>query len=111
MNGGRIGKVRLKANGFEFRVIDGPPDPGNDMGAHLLRCSRSIAAEDGLCGVMILAVTEDGGYHSAFRWDDGKSPIPRTLMPSYVAEIVRRELITDIEAERVFHENFEWVDG
>ena len=110
MNGGKIGKVRMKATGFEFRVIHGPPEPQDDMGATLMRQARMIADTDDVAGVLVIGLTKDGGYQAGFRWDDTASPIPRTLMPSYVAEIVRREMITDVEAERVFHDNFQWVE-
>ena len=108
--GGRIGKVRMKETGFEFRVINGPPEPESDFGARLLSAARDIAADDGLAGYVVIGLTEDGGYRCGFRWDDARSPIPRTLMPAYMAELVRREMITDVEAERVSQENFEWVE-
>lgn len=111
MNGGRIGKVKMKDTGFEFRVIPGVPDPETDFGARLLRCARSIGLENNLTGYLVIGLTEDGGFHCGFRWDDERSPIPRTLMPSYMAEVLRRELITDLEAERVFDDKFEWVEG
>lgn len=107
---GRIGKVRMKATGFEFRVIPGVPEPETDFGARLLAAARSMAAHPDMAGYLIVALTDDGAYRCAFRWDDERSPIPRTLMPSYMAEIVRREMITDIEAERVFDDKFEWVE-
>lgn len=107
---GRIGKVRMKDTGFEFRVIHGPPEPENDMGATMMRHARQISQWPGLVGTMMVGVFDDGATSVAFRWNDESCPIPRSLLPSWMAEIVRRELITDIEAEKVFHENFEWVD-
>jgi len=107
---GRIGKVRMKATGFEFRIIPGTPDPETDFGARLLKASRDIASDRNLAGYVVLGLTQDGGFRCGFRWDDDRSPIPRTLMPSYIAEVFRRELITDIEAERVFDDKFEWVE-
>jgi len=107
---GRIGRVRMKDTGFEFRVIPGVVDPETDMGARLLGSARHISQSDDLSGYLVIAFTESGAYQSAFRWDDDRSPIPRSLMPSYVAELVRREMITDIEAEQIFDSKFEWVE-
>lgn len=107
---GRIGKVRMKESGFEFRVINGVADPESAFGARLMDNARTIGSDTALAGYLVVGLTEDGGYRCGFRWDDEKSPIPRTLMPAYVAEIVRRELITDVEAEQIFDSKFEWVE-
>jgi hypothetical protein len=108
---GRIGKVRMKATGFEFRVITGAADPETDFGARLLKCAREIATDEGLAGYVVVGLTEDGGYRCGFRWDAERSPIPRTLFPAYMAEVFRRELVTGPEAEEVFDSKFEWVEG
>lgn len=107
---GRIGKVRMKATGFEFRVIPGVGDPATDFGARLLKCSRAIADDDNLVGYVVVGLTEDGGYRCGFRWDDDRSPIPRTLLPSYIEEVLRREMVTGPEAADVFDSKFEWVE-
>lgn len=109
-SGGRIGKVKMKASGFEFRVIEGVPDPETDFGARLIKCSRSIAQERGLVGYVVVGLTVDGAYRCGFLWDDDRSPIPRTLFPSYMAEVLRREMITDMDAAQVFDDKFEWVE-
>ena len=106
---GRIGKVRMKATGFEFRVIQGTPDPENDFGARMMSCAREISTDDDLVGYMVIGLTENG-YRCGFRWDDSKSTIPRTLFPAYIAELVRREILTAPEAKNVFYDNFEWVE-
>jgi hypothetical protein len=107
---GRIGKVRMKATGFEFRVIDGPRDPENDMGATMMRHARETSQWQGMVGSIVIGVFEDGKSSVAFRWDDKACPIPRSLVPAWLAEIARRELITDIEAAEIFDSKFEWVD-
>ena len=111
MNGGRIGKVRMKDTGFEFRVLPGPADPENDMGASMMRHARAISQWPDMVGEIVIGVFKDGSASVAFRWDDQHSPVPRALVPSWIAEIVRREMVTDIAAEGVFHENFEWIDA
>jgi hypothetical protein len=106
---GRIDKVRMKATGFEFRVIDGPRDPENDMGATMMRHARQISQWGGLVGSIVIGVFDDG-KSVAFRWDDEACSVPRALVPAWLAEIARRELITDIEAADIFDSKFEWVE-
>lgn len=50
---------------------------------------------------MVLGFFSDGSVSSGFRWNNKRSPIPRSLMPAYVAEVVRRDLVTSPEAEEV----------
>ena len=108
-NAGRIGKVRMKATGFEFRVIDGPAQPENDMGATMMRHAREIGQWPCLAGTIVIGVFEDGKTSVGIRWSDD-CPMPRSLVPSWIAEIVRRDLITAAEADEVFHSNFRWVE-
>ena len=109
-NGGRIGKVRMKDTGFEFRVLSGPTEPESDMGATMMRHARGISQWPDMVGEVVLGVFADGSASLGFRWDDNRSPVPRALVPSWITEIVRRELVTDIAAEGVFYENFEWAE-
>ena len=108
-NAGRIGRVRMKATGFEFRVIDGPADPENDVGASMIRHARKVAEWPELTGSIVIGVFKDGATSVGFRWSDDCA-VPRALAPAFVAEIVRREMVTAIEADAVFHENFQWVE-
>ncbi len=43
-----------------------------------------------------------------FRWGD-ESPLNRALLPSYIAEVIRRDLIVEAEAEAKFNEMFEGI--
>lgn len=105
----RIGKVRMKATGFEFRVIPGTPEPKTDTGSTLLANAKAFAAEPELTGYLIVGLYAPGTFGTAFRWPDD-SPIPATLAPSYMAEIVRREMIVCPEAADEFDRRFEWVE-
>ena len=69
-NGGRIGKVRMKATGFEFRVIPGANDPETDFGARMLKCAREIGSDPGLVGYVVVGLTDEGSYRCGFRWDE-----------------------------------------
>jgi hypothetical protein len=100
----------MKDSGFEFRVLPGPVEPENDMGATMMRHARGISQWPGMAGEIVIGVFADGSASVGFRWDDKESPVPRALVPSWIAEIVRREIITGIAAEGVFHENFQWVE-
>jgi hypothetical protein len=108
-NAGRIGKVRMKDTGFEFRVLEGPRDPENDMGATMMRHAREIGQWPGMTGSIVIGVFDDGSTATGIRWNDG-CKVPRALVPSWIAEVVRRDLVTSGEAENVFHENFRWVE-
>ena len=108
-NAGRIGKVRMKATGFEFRVIDGPAEPENDMGATMMRHAREIGQWPGMTGSIVIGVFDDGTTAVGIRWSD-ECAVPKALVPSWMAEIVRRDLITSAKADAVFHENFKWVE-
>lgn len=108
--GGRIGKVRMKDTGFEFRIVDGPSEPEHDPRATLLRHAREIAEYDGLQSFVILGVFDDGKTTTGWRWADD-CVIPRSLVPAWLAEVARRELITDVEAAELFDSKFEWVES
>tara|TARA_R100001530_G_scaffold119658_1_gene86877 strand:+ start:147 stop:452 length:306 start_codon:yes stop_codon:yes gene_type:complete len=101
----------MKDTGFEFRVLPGPQEPETDMGATMMRHARAISGWPGMVGELVVGVFEDGSASVGLRWDKEASPIPPSLVPSWIAEIIRRDLITAAEAEGVFHENFEWVEG
>lgn len=108
-NAGRIGKVRMKATGFEFRVIEGPTDPESDYGARMIDNARQIASWPEMTGYVVMGLYRDGTSSVGIRWSD-ECVVPRALAPAWIAEILRRDLITAAEAEGVFHENFKWVD-
>jgi hypothetical protein len=108
-NGGRIGKVRMKATGFEFRVIDGPIKPETDCGAAMMRHARAISQWPEMTGALVIGVFKDGTASVGFNWDN-LCTIPRALVPSWLAEVVRRELVTAPEAAEVFHTQYEWVE-
>lgn len=108
-NAGRIGKVRMKASGFEFRVIDGPSEPENDCGASMMRHARAISQWPEMTGALVIGVFKDGTASVGFNWDNS-CVIPRALVPAWIAEVVRRELVTAPEATKVFHQQYEWTE-
>lgn len=100
MAAARIGKIRLKAGGAEVRILhQEQPNPGGEnWRGKLIEHARKIASYSGpksdLVGYVIVGLYSDGGHASSVRWDRNRTPIPRRLMPSYVAEIVREEMVT-----------------
>lgn len=107
MGAARIGRIRMKTGGAEVRLIrqETPNGDGKENWAgRLVTSARGAAehcAESGpLTGFVIAAFYADGGTYTAFRWGD-ESPANRNILPAYVAEIVRRDVITEPEANRV----------
>jgi hypothetical protein len=110
----RISRVRPKRGG-DFHILPARlerDDDGDNWRGRLLTHAREIAEDtDELVGFCIIGIYSDGLVRTGFRWDPAKCVIPRTLMPAWVGEILRRELITDPEARDVFNEMFEWKEG
>lgn len=102
----RIGKVRLKSGGAEVRVLRNPEaDLTANLRGLIINHARKIAdmSEPGgeLVGFITIGLFSDGKGSVGFRFDPDTSPIPKALMPSWVAEVLRRDLITSDEAEEV----------
>jgi hypothetical protein len=115
--GARIGRIRMKNGGADVRVLDRQPInlDGDDWRGTIVRAARQIAAlgtdDQQLVGYFIAGVFSDGTTSTGFRYDPVKCVIPRALFPAWVAEIIRRDLITETEARDVFNEMFEWQEG
>lgn len=103
----RIGKIKLKSGGAEIRVLhrDAQNLEGENWRGDLIRHARTISEHDddksALVGFVIVGLFDDGATSVGYRWDKERVPVPRTLMPAYVAEVIRRDLITECEAERI----------
>lgn len=97
MSHARIGKITLKASGTEVRVLHNPaPNEGENWRGTIIQHARMIAEhqpDNELCGFVIVAMFDDGGYSSSCRMGPG-SRIGRTALPAYVGDIVRRDFIT-----------------
>ena len=105
MGHARIGKVRLKQGGAEIRVLhndrrspglNGSPENWNGK---IVENARAIAEDDPIVGYVIVAVFENGKYNSACRIDPKRCPVPTTLWPAYVEEVVRRVTVTKAEID------------
>lgn len=100
MSAARIGKVRLKKGGAELRILDRKSnDPGGEnWRGKIMAHARSVASyeENGseLVGFLVIGFFSDGAHSLGWRWDANRSPIPRRLLPAYVADLIREDLIT-----------------
>lgn len=102
MGHARISRVRLKSGGAEIRVLRRNLD---DRAAKIITHARKIAAMSApgsaLVGFVTIGLFEDGTTSVGCHYDPASSAIPRALLPAFVAEIIRRDLITSAEAEDV----------
>lgn len=113
----RLRRVRMKNGGADVRVLDLPkPNPeGEDWRGSIIASARQIGEyvsdEKPLVGYVILGLYGDGTTSLGWRYDFEICPIPRALLPAWLAEVVRRDLISECEARDVFNEMFEWQEG
>jgi hypothetical protein len=114
--GARLSRVRMKS-GADLSLLPtplnfgDPADPENWRGK-LVQHAKQIADNDEtgskLDGFIVLGMYSDGSTSIGYRLPDR---LPRCLIPAYAAEILRRDVITDNEAELVFDRKFEWVEN
>lgn len=92
----RIGRVTPKGN---IALLPGVKH-GADVVATLRRHTESIIGYHGerMAGFAIVAWTAKGGW-SRGCWSSPASPISDELRPSYVAEILRRDVAADVTKE------------
>lgn len=113
----RIGRIRMKNGGADVRVLESKrgPDGGDDWRGAIVRNAKSVAEQDTpdspLVGYILIGMYGDGATSVGFRYDNDRCLIPRSLMPAWVAEIIRRDMVTAPEASDKFNEMFYWQDG
>lgn len=111
----RISRVHMK-DGASVTILPTPMDNGNpeqpeNWRGKLIEHAKQIAGQDApgskLDGFVIMGMYSDGCTSLGFRIPDR---LPRALIPAYVCEVLRRDVVTAREAEVVFDEHFQWVD-
>jgi hypothetical protein len=113
----RIGRIRMKSGGADLRVLSRKEDNpnGESWRGKIIENAKAVAdydeADSELVGYLVLGIFSDGQTSLGFRVDKDRCPVPRSLMPSWIAELVRRDMIVAPEAEDRFNEMFEWQDG
>ena len=105
----RIGRIKLKG-GADLHILPTrilAPDE-EDWRAKVVEHARAIAetATDAapLVGYFVIGFYADGDHNCGFRTDDDRNPIPRSLMPAYVEELVRRYAVTKYQAGETYEE-------
>ncbi len=114
----RIGRIRMKAGGAELRVLQSRPGPDgkDDWRGALVRNAKAVAdmgtPENPLQGYVLLGIFDDGGVSFGYRYNfEATASIPRRLLPAFVAECIREDLISGEKSRDTFNEMFEWQDG
>lgn len=112
----RIRRVRMK-DGADVTILDterphGDPENPSNWRGDMIRHAKMIGDGDEpgsrIQGYLVVGMFSDGRTSIGYKLD---STIPRTLMVAWLSEILRRDMITELEAERVFDEHFQWVEG
>lgn len=110
----RIGCIRLKNGGAEVRLLR-QDNPHADRRGEIMRHTRCVVdasrPEDPLVGQLVIGFFAKGGTSVGVYYDNNTCPIPRALLPAWIEEIMRREMIVDPEARDVFNHMFYWRDG
>jgi hypothetical protein len=112
----RISRVRLKNGGCDVRILDNRAlaDGGEDNRGAIMACARNVGMHhtdtNPLVGYIVAGVFKDGSYSFGYRWGD-EVPIPSMMLPTWLGEVARREVLMGSEAEHVFRSMFEWVEG
>lgn len=106
MSAARIGKITMKNGGAEDRLIrQALPNGKENYRGVILEHARTMADQSDpgstLIGFVMVGLYSDGKSSMGCRYDPKTSPIPTALFPAYIAEIIRRDLITATEAESV----------
>lgn len=111
----RLRRIRFKDGRAPIEVLHTPQNfvcdgEAESLEGALINCGKVIAGygdDPALDGFIVLGFFEDGKRSLGFRMP---ARIPRELLPSYVAEILRTDAITAKEASDVFDRNFKWVE-
>lgn len=104
----------MKNGGADVRVLDrNPVNPdGEDWRGNLVASARNIAefaTEDRpLAGYVVIGLFANGSSSLGWRYDPNADVIPRVLLPHWVSEVIRRDMLVAPEARDVFNEMFEW---
>lgn len=89
-------------------VLQFPPTKICERGRILLADARDHAeAQAPLAGFMVLTWDDGGTYKFSADVGGAKCPIPLTLLPAWVEEIVRRELLVTRQIHRILNQDYE----
>jgi hypothetical protein len=108
----RIGRIRMKNGGADVRVLNREPinPDGEDWRGKIVANARTISEQGSLAGFVVVGFFEDGTYSIGYRYDPPRCPVPRTLIPAWIEDMLRPDMLMNVEAREVFNEMFEWVE-
>lgn len=103
MSGCRIGRVKFHRGG---EIVPLNTTKYEGVQADLLSISRQIAdMMPDMAGCFVVGWNKEGHY--SVGWRSGESSIPPRMMPSWLAEIARDEMIVQDTACDVFNRAFQ----
>lgn len=109
MSHARISKVTFKSGGATLSVLRTPKsDAGGreNWCGEVVRSAKAVAdfSQPGaeLCGFVVIGFYTDGMHSLGYRLDEQRSVVPAALLPSYVAELIRRDIITRVKFDDMF---------
>lgn len=109
MAAARIRTIRLKSGGAELRILrqelpdnDGKENWCGRAMAAARKCTEFSTPESELCGFVVVGFYTDGATSLGYRMDPARSGVPGALVPSYVAELIRRDVVTKIKFDDMF---------
>lgn len=89
-----------------YEIMTFPAKELPERAAKFLRWAREMAVEHnpGMVGFVMLSWGRDGSTSLSADAGAQESPIPRALLPAWVAEVIRRDLVTEDEVRGVLRE-------
>lgn len=73
-------------------------EDGENWRGKIVQHARDIASYDKvgseLVGFLVIGFFSDGSHSIGFRVDKDKLPFPRRLLPAYVSELIREDVVT-----------------
>ncbi len=113
----RVRRVRMKSGGADVTVINSVNHDNGDgedwrgsIVANARRAASFASAESPLVGYVVVGLFADGQSSVGWRYDAARCVVPRTLLPHWVSEVIRRDIVTGTEAADTFERMFEWVE-
>lgn len=79
-------------------------EDGENYRGKIIENARRCAEEEiELVGYIVMGFYADGTFSLGFRIDKDRCQIPQTLLPAYVEEAVRRDIITAQDIDEALH--------
>lgn len=112
----RLRRIRFKDGRAPVTVLHTPKDFGigedaENLNGAALKSAKTLVSfsepDSPLDGYILIGFFADGQRSIGYRLP---KRLPREIVPAYVSEIIRSDIITDRNAEEVFDQKFVWVE-